>query len=307
MGYCCLNTQLREIGIFTSRTCRLDTIKEKGIEYSYELTKQNLNDLAVILRWNYKNKIFNYRMSSEMFPFATHADYYKTYDLEQFLPLLKKIGILAKKYNQRLTFHPGQYNQLTSKRECVIVNSVIDINFHAKVLDYIGVDENGIIIIHGGSKQDGKDLALERLENNYHKLSESAKKRLVLENCEMAYSIEDLLPLCTKLSIPIVIDYHHHNINSGSKTCSLNNLTIDVLKIWDDRKIIPLFHLSESRCGVTENDSITARRAHSDYINTLPDELLKIVKERVLYLDIEAKQKEKSVMELYKKYNIVTN
>lgn len=303
MGYCCLNMELRDMGIFTSRTCRLDTIKQRGIEYSYQLTKQNLEDLAVILRWNFKNKIYNYRMSSEMFPFATHPDYYLNYDLEQFLPILKKIGILAKKYKQRLTFHPGQYNQLTSGRDCVVNNTIIDINFHAKVLDYIGVDREGVIIIHGGSKGDGKDVCLARLEKNFFRLSESAQKRLVLENCEMAYSIEDLLPLCKKLLIPIVIDYHHHNINSGSKDKTLSDLTESVLQIWDMREITPLFHLSESKCGVKETDSITARRAHSDYIKHIPDDILIIVSERVLYLDIEAKHKEKSVMDLYKRYN----
>jgi hypothetical protein len=39
-----------------------------------------------------------------------------------------------------------------------------------------------------------------------------------------------------------------------------------VLSVWKSRNITPLFHLSEYRPWVTVDDSITARRAHSEYI-----------------------------------------
>ena len=93
MGYCCINTELRNLGIFTSRTCRLDTVREKGIEYIYDLAHKNIDDLSAIFRWNYKNDIFLYRMSSEMFPFASHPEFYSNYDFEQFREKLKKIGV----------------------------------------------------------------------------------------------------------------------------------------------------------------------------------------------------------------------
>lgn len=46
------------------------------------------------------------RMSSEMFPFASHAKY--GYDLAFAGEGLKAAGDLAKKYGHRLTMHPGQ-------------------------------------------------------------------------------------------------------------------------------------------------------------------------------------------------------
>jgi len=302
MGYCCLNVYLRNKGIFTSRTCRLQTMKEKGIEYGYMLAHQNLDDLAAILRWNYKNGIYNYRMSSEIFPFASHPDYYKDYDFNQFKEKLKSLGEYAKKCKQVITFHPGQYNQLSSQRSSVIDQSIVDINVHAMILDMMNAGVDSIIIIHGGSKQDGKENALKRFKESFKRLSDSAQRRLVLENCEMVYSIEDLLPICEELQIPIVIDYHHHNINPGNE--DLSKLTKNVLNIWKTRGITPLFHLSESRDGVKETDSLTARRAHSDYIKKLPDALLEVLKETKVHLDIEAKQKEQSVLRLFKMYNL---
>jgi UV DNA damage endonuclease len=46
------------------------------------------------------------RLSSEMFPFASHAKY--GYNLEFADKELKEAGDLAKKYGHRLTMHPGQ-------------------------------------------------------------------------------------------------------------------------------------------------------------------------------------------------------
>jgi UV DNA damage endonuclease len=302
LGYCCLNMHLRNLGIFTSRTCRLQTILDKGIEYSYELATNNLNDLACILRWNQRNNIHLYRMSSEMFPFATHPDYYKVYNLDVFQQQFTQLRSLIKRFNQRVTFHPGQYNQLTSCRPEVVEKAIIDIDFHALILDLLGVGSEGVIIIHGGSKQDGKDNALDRLRKNFKRLSTSSQNRLVLENCELVYSIEDLLPVCEELSIPLVIDYHHHNINPG--TINIDLLTQKVLDIWKKRNITPLFHVSESKPNIKITDSITARRAHSDYINGIPAPLIKAIEQHnvSIHIDVEAKMKEQAVLYIYDKY-----
>jgi UV DNA damage endonuclease len=306
MGYCCINTELRDLGIFTSRTCRLETAKDRGMEYIYDLASKNIDDLSSIFRWNFRHNIFLYRMSSEMFPFASHPDFYNKYDFEQFKSRLHNLGVLARHYKQTLTFHPGQFNVLTSHKESVVEKSVIEIDIHAKILDMMGCGDDSIIIIHGGSKQDGKECALARFCDNFKRLSKSSQSRLVLENCEMAYSIEDLLPVSQKLSIPIVIDYHHHNINPGSITndIELIEITKRVLQVWKERGITPLFHLSESRPGITLSDSITARRAHSDYVQTLPNALLETIKDIKINLDIEAKMKERAVLRLFSKYNI---
>ncbi len=307
MGYCCINTELRDLGIFCSRTCRLDTVKTKGLSYLYELAEKNIKDLPAMFRWNYRNNIFLYRMSSEMFPFASHPDFHEIYDLNRFRDLLKSIGDIARHYKQTVTMHPGQYNQLTSIRESVVEKTIIDIDFHAKILDLMGCGKDSVIIIHGGSKTDGKESSLKRLSTNFLRLSQSARDRLVLENCEMAYSIEDLLPISEKLKVPIVIDYHHHNINRGSIETDeqLNSISLRVLKVWKSRDITPLFHLSESRKGVRLTDNITIRRAHSDYVEKLPNSLIFILKSGVkINLDIEAKMKEQAVLHLKKKLNI---
>jgi UV DNA damage endonuclease len=60
LGYACLNTVLRnrkpaDFAIFCSRTCRIDTIKEKGMDFVKELGRQNVKDLLALIEWNEKN------------------------------------------------------------------------------------------------------------------------------------------------------------------------------------------------------------------------------------------------------------
>jgi len=302
LGYCCINVGLRnqKTPIFCSRTCRLETLQQKGIEYSYYLAKQNLQDLEKIFKWNYDNNIFLYRMSSDMFPFSSHPDYSSYYNFEQFSDTLASLGNLAKAYKQRITFHPGQFNQLTSVHENVVVKSIIEIDIHSRILDMMGCDQNGVIVIHGGSKAGGKQAALTRFVTNFKRLSLSSQKRLVLENCELAYTIDDLLPISQELGVPIVFDHHHYNLHKTD--APIEDLITQVLIVWKSRDIIPLFHLSESRPDVLSTDSITKRRAHSDYVKTLPEFLLKLALTERIDLDIEAKMKELAVLQLYEKY-----
>lgn len=86
--------------IFCSRTCRKDTIHKNGIEFAKELGLKNVKDLIKMIevclfryvqydsphllifyeQWNEANNIQFMRMSSEMFPFASHGEL--GYDLE---------------------------------------------------------------------------------------------------------------------------------------------------------------------------------------------------------------------------------
>ena len=50
-----------------------------------------------------------------------------------------------------------------------------------------------------------KEATLSRFKENYIKLSDRVKKRLVLENDDMCWSVEDLLPTCQDLGIPMVL------------------------------------------------------------------------------------------------------
>ena len=143
LGYACINTELRKKGIYTSRTLRISTLKEKGVDYLDFLIMQNLNDLQLILEYNEQYNIKLFRISSDLFPFASHKEY--GYKLTKYTDKLQSIGNYAKSKGMRLTMHPGQYTQLSSQKEDVILNSIRDLEYHNEILTLMGLDQNSTI------------------------------------------------------------------------------------------------------------------------------------------------------------------
>lgn len=316
LGLCCLNTVLRnppkkdgkrQEPVFTSRTCRLSTMREKGVDYLIELGKSNLEDLVTMIKWNKDNGIHVFRLSSEMFPHISNPELFKFdeaagreyYSLEWAREKLGEIGALATELSIRLTFHPGQFNQVGAKDEKVFIKTMVDLNWHARVLEMLGT-ANAVMVVHGGGTYGDKAATIKRWETNYHRLPEVVKRFLVLENCEKCYSVEDLLPLCKACNIPLVYDTHHYTcytiLHPDEPQPPIEDMIPDVLETWKRRGIKPKFHISEQgsgRCG-----------HHSDYIQEIPQHVIDIPKKMGISIDlmVEAKAKEQAIFGLYKKY-----
>jgi len=328
LGYACLNSYMRKKSIFSSRTARQDTITEKGIKYAEELFALNLKDTLEVLKWNERNGIRFFRLSSEMAPHAANPYFIPkskrsdvtnlAYDFKQFKPLLKAIGDYAKLHGHRLTFHPGQYSLLSSSNPAIVTNSSRDFYMHAHILDLMGLDYNSVIITHGGGVYGDKPKAMKTWVKNFQQLPLTVKKRLVLENDETCYSIDDVLYISKSLNkfpgcgsvykIPIVFDIFHYycyNItiirkrNEGFTEIldqkPMPKLFPEIIKSWGKRRI--KMHLSEQRRGHMFGK-------HSYYIKDIPSLLLKFRSKynRKFDLMIEAKGKERAVMKLKKKY-----
>ena len=64
--------------------------------------------------------------------------------------MLEKIGLKAKQFNQRLTFHPGQYNVIGTPNPDYFRQTVNDLSYHADVLDLMKLGPDSVMVIHGG-------------------------------------------------------------------------------------------------------------------------------------------------------------
>lgn len=291
LGYACLNTILRaqKPPVFCSRTARIATIKEKGLDYVKGLGLQNLQDLEKIILWNEEYGIKFMRMSSDMFPFASHKEY--GYSLKYCKDELERIGEVAKKLGHRLTTHPGQTNNLGSPTEEVVQATIRDLSYHAEMMDLMGLDCNSVMIIHMGGVYGNKDETIERFRKRFKELPQNVRDRLVLENDEVCYNTQELLPICESEKIPLVFDWHHHRLNPG--TLELDEMLKRIEKIWKDRGIRQKMHYSESR-PECENGNLMQRRAHSDYVQSLPPC-------GKVDLMIEAKMKEQALLYITEK------
>ena len=301
LGLCCLNTILRaqKPSVFASRKMIIRTVKEKGIDVLKQKILQNLRDVLTMIDWNEENGIKVFRLSSELFPHKSNPKV-EDYSFDFAKDLLRKIGIKAKKYNQRLTFHPGQYNVVGTPNKKSFQQTIVDLKYHADVLDLIDAGKDSVMVVHGGGIYNDKKATLERLCKQYMLLPENVRNRLVLENCEKCFSIEDCLYVSKKVNIPVVFDTHHYNcyckMHPAESFKPAVEYISEILDSWKRRNIKPKFHVSEQGSGRTGH--------HSDYIETIPQYLMEIPDKYGVEIDImiEAKMKELSIEKLYEKY-----
>ena len=267
LGYACINMGFSErpakSRITTNRTMIRKTFDERGISYAAELAYLNVCDLYTILQWNTANGINFYRMSSDMFPWASEYGIRNLPNIDKVAAMLRKCGDYATSVGQRLTFHPGPFNKLTSSNSSVTANTIKDLTIHADILDLMGLSATPYnkINIHVGATYKDKPAAIAQFLRNWDLVPDNVKCRFTLENDDKPslYTTEELYNLIYKhTNIPIVFDHHHHTLNSGGMSHA-DALAIAV-STWGNVK--PVVHYSQSR-SVEQNIKCPAQ-AHSD-------------------------------------------
>ena len=121
------------------------------------------------------------------------------------------------------------------------------------------------INIHVGGAYGDKEAALIRFCENFELLSDSTKKRLVVENDDSPneYSVKDLIRgVHLRIGIPITFDYFHHKFNTGGLT--EEEALIAAYATWP-KGVTQCCHYSESRRKEKLDESIRPQ-AHSDII-----------------------------------------
>ena len=302
MGYACINMNLSNSKprITTNRSMIKRTFTEKGLPYASELTLQNCKDLLTILKWNKDNGFDFFRMSSDIIPWASEYNICDLPDYEEIKNVLKECGDFATENLMRITTHPGPFNVLTSPHEHVVENCIKDLSIHGEVFDMMGLSRTPYnkINIHIGGVYGDKVSAMDRFCKNFHRLPNSVKSRLTVENDDKAsmYSVVDLYEGVYKvIGIPIVFDYHHHRFNTGG--LSEEDALEVAISTWVD--VVPVVHYSESRNIEQEDDKIRPQ-AHSDYVR----DYINTYGNRVDIM-VEAKAKELAVLKYKEIHEVV--
>lgn len=268
LGYPCINVSLqREKGVTTNRHIIKKTFEaQRGtLQKVSEIGLQNTRDLIEIIKWNERNGIKFFRMSSNMFPWMSEYELTDLPDWEKIKNLLSAAGKLANQYGQRIEFHPGPFNVLGSHNKSVVEKTIKDINQHAEIFDAMGFKPShwNQINIHVNTTQGGKEIATERFCENFHRLSPSAKARLVVENDDKPsqYSVKDLFELVySRIQTPITFDVHHHKFCSGNMSHSeAAKLAASTWPVW-----VPAgFHFAST---INHESPTQMARAHADWI-----------------------------------------
>ncbi len=252
IGYACISL------VPDISTTRKMVIKNFSFDRFLELTRLNLEDLLKILEYNLKKNIYLFRISSEIIPFGSH-DINKIPWQRIFVHELTHIGSFIKMNNIRVSMHPGQFTVLNSPKEEIVKRAIADIEYHTEFLNSLNLDYSHKIIVHLGGRYDDKKASINRFIRNFKLLSESAKKRLVIENDERIFNFDDVLYVSERLDIPVVFDYFHNIINPVDK--DLREILSLAKKTWKKEDGNFKIHYSEQ-------SPFKRTGSHSEFVET---------------------------------------
>jgi UV DNA damage endonuclease len=148
------------------------------------------------------------------------------------------------------------------------------------------------LVIHVGGLYKDKRSSLERFKENFIKLPNRIKERIMLENDDKSYTAKDVSGICNDLNIPMVLDVHHHQcVNNGETLDEILPLVFDT---WKHQKLPPKIHFSSPK---NKKDF----RSHADNIECdVFRDFLDTIKKTDLDFDVmlEAKNKDSALIKL---------
>jgi len=242
IGYACLAVGVLETQI---KGCTIANATDSRLT---ELIGQNLEAVGRMLEYNGQMGIRLFRMSSDIIPFAGNP--VNTLDWPtQFAPQLAALGVKARNYGIRLSMHPGQYSVLNSPRREVVEATIRDLEYHTTFMDAMGLGRENKIILHVGGGYGNHREAMERFALHTKDLSPQIMNRLVLENDERIFNIEEVLKLSELVKLPVVFDILHHQANPSAPGGSAEVWIEAAAKTWGPLDGSPKLHYSQQDKG----------------------------------------------------------
>ena len=242
IGYACLQVGRPDT------TIRSVIQKNATTERVMEVIDYNLQSFENMIDYNIKNKIKLYRISSGLIPFGSSP--VNQLDWEQiFRDRFITIGQKIKQSGMRVSFHPGQYTVLNSPDEGVVSRAVDDLVYQEKILTLLGVDYSHKLILHVGGVYGDKVTALERFEENFKTIPQAVKNRLIIENDDRLFNVEDVLGLAHRIGIPVVYDNLHNAINPADSTKDDGYWISETRKTWKPEDGNQKIHYSQQASG----------------------------------------------------------
>jgi UV DNA damage repair endonuclease len=187
------------------------------------------------------------RLSSDILPCYTHesfADYWRQPDVVSYAEAaFKRVGDIARDRDVRLSFHPGQFTVLASSNPEIVARSIEEFEYHANMARWMGYGaswhDHGFKINVHLSGQGGIETFLQSLG----KLSPEARNLITIENDEISNGLNSTLLVANHVAL--VLDIHHHWVNTGEYISPKDVRVQRVVESWRD--VRPTLHYSISR------------------------------------------------------------
>ena len=185
------------------------------------------------------------RLSSDILPVYTEptwGGYWRSADVRAYCErAFGAVGDLARERGVRLSMHPGQFTVLASINEGIVNRSIEEFEYHVDMVRWMGYgksfqDFKVNVHISGRKGPQGIIDVLPRL-------SPEARNVITIENDEMSWGIDSSIELVDHCAL--VLDIHHHWINSGEYIQPTDDRVLRIIDSW--RGVRPTMHYSVSR------------------------------------------------------------
>ena len=184
-----------------------------------------------------------YRISQGLAPYASHPDLPQFHGaVQREEEALGRLGARFAEHGIRVTLHTAPYVVLSSAREDVVRASVAELDWQAALLDALGTDDEGVIVVHVGSGDPG---APDRFLRGVDALPDHARRRIVLENDDRALGLAATLELAERAGLRVVFDLMHHRINDPVGIPEDEALRL-ALATWPG-DVLPKIHMSSPK------------------------------------------------------------
>jgi UV DNA damage endonuclease len=245
-----------------------------------------------------------YRISSDFVPYCTHPDLPQFHgQIAECRDGLADLGRIARERGIRLSLHPSQYVLLSALDPAINQKGIADVNAQAELLDAMEQGPEAIVILHLGGAYGNKDAAMQRFIDNWPRLSDAGRRRLVIENDETLYTVQDCLRVHAAIGIPVIFDHQHHLLNPG--TLSIGEACRAALATWP-AGVTPKVHFSsprlDSRTVLRGKKEVTVPpllSQHADYVHPWEfGSFLSAVGDLPFDVMLEAKMKDSALLKL---------
>jgi UV DNA damage endonuclease len=263
VGYACVNMTLtnrpKKLGgrVTTSRGCRKGSWHSTNDLHKLgELAVANAKDLLTYLQWNEEHGIRLFRLGSELVPWHDHIEFTDLPQYDELAHALRIAGDYATRHGHRITTHPGPFHVLGSPSQAVVDKTIIGLERHSQIFDLMGFDPSyyNKINIHIGGAYGNHELTAKRWIDNWYRLSDACKARLVVENDDKAsmYSVIQLYDMFHRvIGIPITFDYFHHTFHTGGLS---EREALELAGTTWPSDVVQCTHYSESRRNEYSNE-----------------------------------------------------
>ena len=268
---------------------------KKGNERINEIILENMEGLRKVVLYNKQNDISYYRLSHHFIPFSTFDKVHFSYK-RKYKNNLHEFGTFFKENHIRIEMHTDPYCIINSISDSIVLKSIDMLKYHEYL--YSSFDYDGDIILHIGSSYPNKEEAIQRFINNFKCIPQKIQQKIILENDDTTYTVDDILYVCNILNIRMVLDYHHFLCLKGK---NIQKYLPDIFHTWKGK--VPTIHYSSPK----NKKEFRTHHMYIDYKKFI--KFIDILKEFNQDVDIilECKGKDEALFRLIKQLKFYTN